>query len=155
MDLVDLYSHYEMLGDKVDRERESRCGDREDVKLLQSIPGIGFTTAVDLASMIVDINRFPSADHMRSYFGLAPKVRDSGSSVKHGHITKRGDPMMRSILGRSVGQFLKYAPDDNLSVYHRSHKGSMKGGTLMVACENKLLNMMYAILTRGTPYMSR
>lgn len=152
---LDLYAHYTNLGEDLDKDIERLYGDREDVKLLDSIPGVGITTAAQICSMIVDIDRFETADKMRSFFGMAPKVKDSGASVKHGHITRHGDPMMRSILGRTVSQLQRCASDDSIPRYYRSHKGSMKGGVLMVATENKLLNLIFAILKRKTPYEHR
>ena len=155
MMLLDLYAHYETVADSIDREIRKDYADREDVKLLQSIPGIGLTTAAELSSMIVNVKRFPTADKMRSYFGMCPKVKNSGQSVKHGHITKCGDPMMRQVLGRTIASHIKNAPGDSIARYKASHKGHGRSGTLNVACMNKLLDLAYAILTRGTPYVSR
>lgn len=155
MNYMNIYAHFETLANTLDKQIEKAFGEREDVKLLSSIPGIGLTTAAEIVSMIVDVDRFETADKMRSYFGMAPKVRDSGESTKHGHITKHGDPMMRAVLGRTVSNILRCAPKDSIARYYRSHKGSMKGGTLMVATENKLLDLIFAILKRKTPYMSR
>lgn len=155
MMMVDMYTQYEMQAAVLDKQLEKDFGHREDVKLLQSIPGIGLTTAAELASMIVDIRRYPTCDHLRSYNGMAPKVRDSGGSMKHGHITKRGDPMMRKVLGRVIGTHINCAPNDSIARYKASHQGSMPKSTLMVACMNKLLDLIYAVLSRGTPYVHR
>ena len=45
---------------------------------LQSIPGIGFRTAVVLQSELWDLKRFPDKDHLKSYVGLAPRLVGSG-----------------------------------------------------------------------------
>lgn len=92
-----MYVFYTERCAAIDAELSRFSVDRRSVDLLSTIPGIGEITAVMLMSMIIRVDRFPSADSMRSYFGMAPRVRDSGETVKHGHITKRGDPMMRSI----------------------------------------------------------
>lgn len=153
MMLLDMYVVFEDKGKILDSEIERRFGDRNEVQLLATIPGVGITTAAQLMSMIVDVHRFPTADKMRSYFGMAPTVRDSGGSLKHGHITRRGDPMMRKILSRVVAQMIKNAPSDNLAVYRESHRSAMRPGMLMVACMNRLLDIIYAVLVRGTPYI--
>lgn len=155
MGYLDLYTVFDTKADSLDKQIEKAFGDAPGVRLLVSIPGIGTTTAVEIMSMIQDVDRFDTADKMRSYFGMAPKVRDSGESTKHGHITKHGDPMMRAVLSRVVMANLRCAPRDPIAQYYRSHKGSMKGGTLMMATENKLLDLIFAILKRKTPYMSR
>lgn len=155
MSLIDIYAHYGTVGKQLDEEIERSFGHREDIRLLESVPGIGLTSAAEIVSMIVDVGRFPTADRMRSYFGLAPKVRDSGATVKHGHISKKGDPMMRRVLGRILGTHIRLAPDDTVGRYRESHRGSRRSGVLTVACMNKLLDIIYAILSRGTPYVHR
>ena len=78
----------------------SRMKDDENVRLLAEISGIGKQTAVQIMFMIIDIRRFPDPEKLCAYFGLAPRVCDSGGKSNHGHITKNGDPMMRAILDR-------------------------------------------------------
>ncbi len=47
----------------------------ESVDLLTTIFCIEDTTAVMLMSMNVRVDYFPSEDAMRSYFGMAPRVK--------------------------------------------------------------------------------
>lgn len=155
MTMLDMYVILEDKGETLDSEIERQFGQRKEVQLLQSVKGIGLTTAAQLMSMIVDVDRFPTADKMRSFFGMAPTVKDSGGSLKHGHITRRGDPMMRKILSRTVVQVMKNNPNDNLAKYRDSHRDAMRPGMLMVACMNRLLDIIYAILKRGTPYVHK
>lgn len=155
MQLIDDYMLFDTKGNNLDREIEKMCQHREDVKLLTTIPGIGTTTAAEIMSMIVDIGRFGSADRLRAFFGMAPKVRDSSKTVSHGHITRMGDSMMRFVLGLAVNNHCRFCPEGHIARYKRSHKGAMKAGVLMVACENKLLDLIYVILKRKTPYEQR
>ena len=155
MQMIDDYMRFSNKGENLDRQIAKMCQHREDVKLVESIPGIGMTTAAEIMSMIVDIDRFDSADRMRAFFGMAPKVRDSSKTVSHGHITRTGDSMMRYVLGFAVTNHCKNCSDGHIARYKRSHKGAMKAGVLMVACENKLLDLIYVILKRGTPYEHR
>ena len=155
MSLLDDYLYWNNRSEAIDRMLgEDRFQTRE-VELLSSIPGIGNLTAVQLMSMIVDIGRFETADQMRSFFGMNPRVKDSGKTVNHGHITKHGDPMMRSILGRVLNQFLVRKGDNWLMRYYNSHVGHMGKKKVRMACMNKLLDLIFAILKRGTPYISR
>jgi len=155
MQMVDDYMMLDSKGDNLDGQIAAACRGREDVRLLCSIPGIATTTAAELMSMIVDIDRFDSSDGMRAFFGMAPKVRDSGDTVKHGHITRSGDGMMRKILAMVTMNHVRYAPEDNIARFKKSHKGMMNAGKLLVACENKMLDLIYAILKRGTPYVHK
>jgi transposase len=47
--------------------------------LLNTIPGIGSVTAFLLLSEIGDIRRFPSSKCFASYFGLVPRLSQSGN----------------------------------------------------------------------------
>lgn len=154
MSMLDDYVYNLSRAEKIDKMFESEEYDCKEVELLQSIPGVGRLTAVELKSMIVDISRFETADKMRAYYGMAPKVSDSGESVHHGHITKRGDPMMRLILGRILNVFIQYHPNDNVAVYYRTHQDTSRKGVARIAAMNKILNIIFSILKRGTPYIS-
>jgi transposase len=56
----------------------------EDVKLLMTIPGIGYYTALLVKAEIGDVNRFKSGDHLCSYAGLVPSTHSSGGVERHG-----------------------------------------------------------------------
>ena len=64
------------------------ANDSEDAKLLMSIPGISFYSALFIISEIGDINRFPVSGHLVLY-AIAPSTRSSGNKVYHGFITKQ------------------------------------------------------------------
>jgi len=48
-----------------------------------------------LSSEIDDIGRFPSAKRFASYFGLVPRLNQSGNHKYYGRITKLGSPYVR------------------------------------------------------------
>ena len=48
---------------------------------IQSVPGIGFRTAVALQAELWDMKRFKTDDHLNSYVGLAPHTFGSGEDV--------------------------------------------------------------------------
>lgn len=132
---------------------ESSLPDDPSVELLCSIPGIGRLTAVQLMSMIVDVNRFSDGEHMCSYFGLVPRVRDSGGTVRHGHMTKAGDPMIRAVLERVVISHNIWCDSNVTDFYRRKCAGSGKGMALR-SSSRKMLLVIYAVLDRGTPFVA-
>lgn len=67
-------------------------------KLLQTIPGIGVTTANWLLSVLVDIDKFPTSKQLVSYLGLSPIVRQSGKGKAWQRISKMGDKFIRKAL---------------------------------------------------------
>ena len=155
MSMLDDYVYFSNRCDKIDRMLGEEAYQTQEVKLLSTIPGIGRLTAIQLMSMIVDIDRFPNADKFRSFFGMSIRVMDSGGKVKHGHVTKKGDPMMRAILGRVLNQFLSADRNQSVVVYYDSHVDSLGPRKTRMACMNKILDIIFAVLKRGTPYVSR
>jgi transposase len=90
--LVKRVSGYASLlieSEQVVKEIESRGANDMNVELLESIPGIGRQTAVQLMSMIVDVTRFKDPERLCAYFGMVPRVRDSGGKEHHGRMTTR------------------------------------------------------------------
>ena len=71
--------------------RHIAAGD-EDVRLLTSIPGVGYYIALLVKAEIGDISRFPTGDQLASYAGLAPSTHSSGDSraaihhILNGHV---------------------------------------------------------------------
>jgi len=133
---------------KVDVENQNRG---EYVMLLESIPGIGRQTAVQLMSMIIDPNRFEDAEKFKAYFGMAPRVRDSGKSVHHGHRTKAGDPMMRFIMERVTSSHVNCC-DSSITRYYNAKRKELGVKKALVNSSGKMMTMILAILKRGTPY---
>ena len=70
----------------------------EDVKLLMTIPGIGYYSAVLVKSEVGDVNRFAFGERLCSYAGLVPSTHASGNSVRHGNITKEGSRWLRWVM---------------------------------------------------------
>ncbi|SUO96357.1 IS110 family transposase [Suttonella ornithocola] len=66
---------------------------------LTTIIGIGKKTANVLLSVLCEIERFPSYNHLVSYLGLSPIIVESGSSVRSkSRISKMGDKFVRKSL---------------------------------------------------------
>ena len=90
MSLLDDYVYWMNRCDSIGRMFDESVYQNEEVKLFTTISGIGSLTAVQIISMTVSIDRFQTADKMRSYFGMAVSVKDSSGKEKHGHITRKG-----------------------------------------------------------------
>ena len=69
-----------------------------DVRLLMTITGVDFYLASLISSFIGDVNRFPSDDHLASFFGIVPTSRDSADVKRRGKMTKDGSSTARWAL---------------------------------------------------------
>lgn len=85
--------------DQIDRDL-ARCAlQREEVRRLMTIPGVGVSTALSLVSVIGDARRFRAASHLVGYLGLDRRVRQSGEQrPRMGHISRQGQAHARSML---------------------------------------------------------
>lgn len=59
-----------------------RHDQRQQLTLLQSIPGIGLKTALFLIVITDGFRKFENASQLCSYAGITPTIRESGSSVR-------------------------------------------------------------------------
>ena len=77
---------------------------------LRTIPGVGPRTAEILVACIDDPHRFANGRQVSAYFGLVPRQFQSGETDRNGRITKRGNPLARTILVECAWASLRYNP---------------------------------------------
>jgi transposase len=72
---------------------------RPQVLRLMTIPGVDATVALSIVAAVGDFTRFRTPDRLVAYFGLNPRVRQSGGQpASHGRITKAGPAHARGML---------------------------------------------------------
>lgn len=122
-------------------------------KLLMTIPGIGETIAATMILEIGDITRFGDAKKLVAYAGLDPKVKQSGKSLHHNtQITKRGSPYLRQCA--YIAAYIAARHDTEMKLYFETKRNEGKRyKEAVVACARKILNRVYAVWKRMTPYV--
>lgn len=80
------------------REYSKEYGFKPLLDRLQTIPGIGFITAVTLYTELMDMKRFKRPDDLASYVGLVPSVRSSGEKERVLGLSHRYSKFLRSLL---------------------------------------------------------
>jgi transposase len=68
------------------------------MRLLMTVPGIGWVLAYTIGSEIGDIGRFASPKKLAGYTGLCPMVRQSGGKDRRGPLAKNGPTYLRWAL---------------------------------------------------------
>ena len=117
--------------------------------LLMSIPGIGPRTAEAVLAYTDQVERFGGSRHYCSYFGVVPKLDESGDSRRLGHITKQGPSVVRWLLCEAAWKSIRKSPSLK-RFYERVMKGDSKRKKIaIVATGRKLLSIMRAMLTTG------
>lgn len=83
----------------LDQEIAQSTLDDPAIKRLLTITGVNLTVAAGLMAAIGDIAHFKSPQKLVSYFGLNPRVRQSGlGAAHHGRISKVGRSHARAML---------------------------------------------------------
>ena len=118
---------------------------------IKTIPGIGTITGSIILSSIGDINKFDSVIKLRAYSGMDPVVKQSGDYNITSKISKRGNPLIRYALYLSTISAIRFNPVIK-RYYTRKKNDGMKGNKLLIACSNKLLNIIYSVLKNNKDF---
>lgn len=71
---------------------------RDDIAVLETMPGWGKLTALTILAELGDYRRFRNRASVSCFAGLVPSSKRSDKSSRYGHITKRGSTELRRIL---------------------------------------------------------
>jgi transposase len=71
-----------------------------------TVPGVGPLTALVFKSSIEDPARFARGEDAGAFAGLVPRRQQSGERDHKGHVSKAGDPMLRSALYEAANSLL-------------------------------------------------
>lgn len=124
---------------------------RSSVELLTTIPGISDTVAQVIVSEIgIDMKRFPTAGHLRSWAGLCPRNDESAGKRRTNRI-RHGAPWLKTTLVQAA-----WAASRKRDGYFRaqflrlkSKRGPKKA---VVAVAASMLTTIYYMLSRGVEF---
>jgi transposase len=103
----------------IDRDLGQAALARPEVLRLMTIPGVDATVALSIVAAVGDFTRFRTPERLVSYFGLNPRVRQSGGQpASHGRITKAGRAHARGMLVEAAWSASK-APGPLRAFYQR------------------------------------
>ncbi len=122
-----------------------------EIGRLDEITGVGPIVAQTIIGFCgADMSRYPSADHLTSWSGMAPGSNQSGGKRRNAR-TRKGNPSLRAALieagfaaGRAKGTYL-YALFRRIA----SRRGAKKAA---VAVGRHILRIAYYMLRDGTHY---
>lgn len=121
-------------------------------KLLVSIPGVSYCSALTIMAEIGDINRFPNAKKLQGYAGLVPSTYNSGDKQIHGKITKQGSKWLRWVMIEAAYHQERCKRIPGFGSYYHSIKQRKGTKTAAVATARKLLAVVWRLLKDNRPY---
>jgi transposase len=149
--LVDELARSTLQLRELDKHLARQALDDPRAVRLMSIPGVSSIVSATVLASIGDIARFPTAEKLSSYFGLTPKVRQSGDQpARHGRISKQGNTDARKMLVEAAWS-AKTAPGPLRAFFVRVHK--RRGAqAAAVATARKLAVMIWHVLSGEKDY---
>lgn len=120
-------------------------GMQKEMEILMSIPGVGFTTAAAVMAEIGNIDVFSKPKKLVGWSGLAPSINESAGKSSNGHITKKGNKFLRTILILAANSIAIGRPNRLRFFYQRikTKKGHKKA---IVALARKLVSIIHHLL---------
>jgi transposase len=152
---IGLLLQYQEHLTKLEKQIDALAGEVEEYKIIQSIPGIGKKIAATILSEIGEIDRFNHAKKLVAYAGIDPSVYSSGKfTATANRITKRGSKRLRHALYLAVLCNLKRSGSKKLrAFYDKKREEGKPYRVAVVACINKLLHWIFAVLKSKSPFL--
>jgi transposase len=117
---------------------------------LTSMPGVGPKTAAALI-IHVDVAAFPDVGRLASYAGIAPRTRQSGTSIKGETPSRCGNRALKSALFLSAFASLR-SDGASREYYDKKRMQGKRHNAAVICLARRRLKVMYAMMRDLTPY---
>lgn len=162
---IDILLQFKEHLSKLEAEIDALAKEIEEYEIIKSIPGIGEKIAATIISEIGEIDRFNHPKKLVAFAGVDPSVFESGRfSASINRITKRGSSRLRHALYLAVRCAIrdkrkKKTSDEILprnkrmrEFYDKKRNEGKPFRVAVIACVNKLLHWIYALLKNKTTF---
>ena len=139
----------------VETEIDKQAAVNDDARLLMSMTGLDVFASMLVVSEIGDISRFKTPEHLVSWAGMCPTVYQSGDVTHHGRMKKAANGRINWILIQAANVAARH--DDKLKEFYERCKKRHGGKHVITVTHvaNKMIRIIWAILTFREPYKSR
>jgi transposase len=142
-DLIELYDR-EII--QSDTRIHMRLKGDPGYEAIQHIGGVGRVLAAVFVAEIGDVHRFGDARRLCSWAGLTPRLRESDTHTRRGHITKQGSRLLRWAAIEAVSG----ASRERRVASIKARVGHRRGHNIgRVAAARHLLTLVYYGLRDG------
>lgn len=153
--LTELLCQIDGLDETIERfnkQIEEYCYPFEEgVVLLDTIPGVGREVAEIIVSEIgIDMSRFPSADALASWAGVAPGNNESAGKRRSGKTTKGNQAL--SVALNQAAHGASHTKDTYLSAQYRRLAARRGKKRAIMALMHSILVIAYHLIQRSEPY---
>jgi transposase len=116
------------------------------IRDLTKLRGVGPLVATAFVADVGDPRAFRNGRQVGAWLGLVPRQHSSGGKTRLSHITRRGDPYLRSLLVHGARAVVRTAArhDDSLSKWILEVESRRGRNRAVVAVANKLARHLWA-----------
>jgi transposase len=137
---------------KVKRHIDNHPKMKQRKALLESIPGIGEATINVILSEFGNITQFRNAKSLAAFIGVAPKTRESGTSLRsRARMSKMGRSNLRKAFFMPALVALRYNPLI-MELKLRLTKAGKSKMAIVGAAMRKLVHIIYGVLKNELPF---
>jgi transposase len=146
----------EQIGEYNERIEQMAKESYPQVELLKQVKGVGTLIALTFLLTLEDPHRFRKSRDVGCYLGLQPGRRNSGQSEPQMHISKEGDPYLRTLLVQGAQHILGPFGVDcdlrrwGLKLAERGGRSGKKRAIIAVA--RKLAVLLHHLWVSGEVY---
>ena len=146
----------EQIGEYNERIEKLAQQSYPQVELLKQVKGVGTLIALTFLLTLEDAHRFRKSRDVGCYLGLQPGRRNSGQSEPQLHISKEGDPYLRTLLVQGAQHILgPFGPDSDLrrwglKLAERGGRNAKKRA--IIATARKLAVLLHHLWVSGEVY---
>jgi len=154
--LAALESLSEQIGEYNERIEKLAQESYPQVALLKQVKGVGTLIALTFLLTLEDPHRFRKSRDVGCYLGLQPGRRNSGQSEPQMHISKEGDPYLRTLLVQGAQHILgPFGVDSDLrrwglKLAERGGKSGKKRA--IIATARKIAVLLHHLWVSGEVY---
>ena len=123
----------------------------EEMRILQTFPGIGGIAGATLLSEIGDIERFGQESYLSAYCGVSPVIWQSGTGRIRTKRRKRYSRRLKGILYFIALSQIRINPESR-AYYDRKRKEGKNHWQAMNALSRQLIKIIYYMLKNMEPY---
>ncbi len=138
---------------KIEKLIEANQQLAHDVRILRSIKGVGPVTAWTVLGELGDLRRYGRSRQVTAMAGLAPSVRESGSSVRgRSRLVKTGGGPVREVIYMAAMAAATRPGNPFSAIYERLVAGGKAKKAALCAVMRKMLVIMRAMLINETDF---
>jgi transposase len=150
--IIDFAEVYEILDEKIKKEEkkiDKFAKNKEETRLLDSIPGVASFGAALMFAEIGDIERFSDPKHLHAYAGVVPGIYQSGTKTKS---TKKKEVNHWLKWISSQCSYVAILKDNKIRKHYLKVLKKKSWKTARKAAARKLLTIVWHILKEKQPY---